>query len=73
MSLKKISSLCVALLLLVGMSSQVDAAANPQGVRLRIEHPADDAWAGIGDSVVVRVEFLPGSHLYTSDAADDLL
>jgi len=61
MSLKKISCLCVALLLLVGMSSHVDAAANPQGVRLRIDHPANDAWAGIGDSVVVTVQFLPGT------------
>jgi len=60
MSLKKISCLCVALLLLVGMSNVADAAT-PQGVRLRIEHPANDAWAGIGDSVVVSVEFLPGT------------
>jgi hypothetical protein len=60
MSLKKISCLCVALLLLVGMSNVADAAT-PQGVRLRITHPANDAWAGIGDSVVVSVEFLPGT------------
>jgi len=60
MILKKISCLCVVLLLLVGMSS-VANAADPQGVRLRITHPADDSWAGIGDSVVVKVEFLPGS------------
>jgi hypothetical protein len=60
MILKKISCLCVALLLLVGVSSVADAAT-PQGVRLRIEHPANDAWAGIGDSVVVSVEFLPGT------------
>jgi len=60
MSLKKISCLCAALLLIVGMSSVVNAAA-PQGVRLRIDHPANGTWAGIGDSVMVRVQFLPGT------------
>lgn len=60
MSLKKISYLFVAMLLLAGMTSVADAAT-PAGVRLRIDHPANDAWAGIGDSVVVKVQFLPGT------------
>ncbi len=60
MSLKRISCLCVVLLLLAGMAGVADAAT-PQGVRLRIEHPATDTWAGIGDSVVVSVEYLPGT------------
>ncbi len=60
MSFKKISCLFVVLLLLAGMTG-VAQAADPAGVRLRIDHPADDAWVGIGDSVVVSVDYLPGT------------
>ena len=60
MSLKKISCLCIVLLLFAGMVGVADAAT-PQGVRLRVTHPANDAWSGIGDSVVVKVQYLPGT------------
>ena len=60
MSLKKISCLCVVLLLFAGMVGVADAAT-PQGVRLQVTHPANDAWSGIGDSVVVKVQYLPGT------------
>ncbi|MDP6777681.1 MAG: hypothetical protein QGI83_13050, partial [Candidatus Latescibacteria bacterium] len=62
MDLKKALTLCAALLLVVGFSSDLIAqTAQPQSVRIRISSPADDAWAAIDDTVVVYVESLPGT------------
>ena len=53
---KRILSLWMVLLLFAGLAGNAQAAvADPQGVSIRVNSPADDTWAGIGDDIVVYV------------------
>ena len=45
---------------LIGLFSQAEAA-DPQGVRIIIDKPADNTIVSVGDSIVVRVQFLSGT------------
>ena len=61
MTLKKIGSLLLATLMVVGLSSAVSAQTilgDNDGVRIRVVNPATGEFAGIGDIVFVHVEYL---------------
>ena len=58
MQLKTVSSIGLAFLLVVGVvgvaSAQVEVAAT-QGILIRVDAPAANDWAAIGDTIKVRI------------------
>ena len=61
MTFKKIGSLLLGALMVVGLSSAVSAQSILQdgdGVRLRVTNPDNGGFAGIGDTVKVEVHYL---------------
>lgn len=57
MDLRKTLTLCLALLLVAGFAVQATAQeGDPSGWRVLLESPDSAGWAGIGDSVIVKVQ-----------------
>ena len=57
MQLKTVSSIGLAFLLVVGMVGVASAqeVASTQGIFIRVNKPAADSWAKIGDTIEIRI------------------
>lgn len=57
MQLRRVSGSGLAFLLAVGIAGGLRAqeVAEPQGIMIRVDRPADGAWAGIGGRIEIRV------------------
>ena len=57
MQFRRFSGAGLAFLLAAGIAGGLRAqeVAEPQGIMIRVDRPADGAWAGIGDSIGIRV------------------
>ena len=57
MQFRRFSGTGLAFLLAAGIAGGLRAqeVAEPQGIMIRVDRPADGAWAGIGDSIGIRV------------------
>lgn len=57
MKFRRVSGPGLALLLAVGIAGDAGGreVADPQGISIRVDRPAAGAWAGVGDSIEIRI------------------